>query len=352
MQKHVYLAQYNKVLSSLIMSANHIRAAFLLPCFEVIEELGLDPKALIELVALSNDVFDSPESLVPLSAAIDLVEIAAKETKCHHLGLLLGARVSIQSLGLLGLLLRSASTFKAAINDIIKHLTLNMTGLKRSLTVDRGIAILSSAYDSPQIALSRQARQISISLGWNLIQSLSSERWQPISISFSFAEPEDAVFYRKFFKTRVYFNADYDGIAFHEADLKIELTSHDEYLHQTIAYQVAKMNENKHKNDFVEEVKSYVAKNLEIGLCSENEVLKFFPMQKRTFQNRLKEQGTSYQNILDDLRFKKAELYLGDSTLKMYQVADLLCYKSGGAFAFAFNKRYGMSPSKWKHAQK
>ncbi len=334
------------------MSAYHIRAAFLLPCFEVIEELGVDPKALMKVVDLPSDIFDSPESIVPLSTSIDLVELAAKQSKCSHLGLLLGAKVSIQSLGLLGLLLRSASTFKAGINDIIKHLTLNMTGLKRSLTVERGIAVFSSTYDSPQIALSRQARQMSVSLGWSLLQSLSSERWQPISISFSFAEPEDAIFYRKFFKTRVYFNADYDGIAFHEADLKIELNSHDEYLHQTIAYQVAKMNESKHHNDFVEEVKSYVAKNLEIGICAENEVLKFFPMQKRTFQNKLKKEGTSYQIILDDLRFKKAELYLADSTLKMYQVADLLCYKSGGAFAFAFNKRYGMSPSQWKHARK
>lgn len=334
------------------MSAYHIRTAFLLPCFEVMKELGLDPKALISAVGLSSDIFNSPESVVPLSTAIDLVEIAANQSKCSHLGLLLGAKVSIQSLGLLGLLLRSASTFEAGANDIIKHLTLNMTGLKRSLTVDRGIAIFSSTYDSQQISLSRQARQISVALGWSLIQSLTSERWQPISISFSFSEPEDATFYRKFFKTRVYFNADYDGIAFHEADLKIVLNSHDEYLHQTIAYQVEKMDKNKHYNDFVEEVKSYIAKNLEIGICSENDVLKFFPMQKRTFQNKLREQGTNYQTILDDLRFKKAELYLTDSALKMYQVADLLCYKSGGAFAFAFNKRYGMSPSKWKHAQK
>lgn len=91
---------------------------------------------------------------------------------------------------------------------------------------------------------------------------------------------------------------------------------------------------------------------MEIGICSEDEVVKYFPMQKRTLQQKLKEFGTSYQKILDDIRFEKAEMYITNSTLKMYQIADLLCYQSSAAFSFAFNKRYGLSPSRWKRSQK
>ncbi len=330
------------------MKAYYIRAGSLKPCIELIKELGVNPLRLMKMAGISGNVIDSSDAVVPLESVINLVEIASKETKCEHFGLLLGSRVSIQSLGLLGLLIRSASTFEEGINVIIKHLSLSVTGVRRSLMVDRGVAIYSSTYESNQIALSRQARQVAVSLSWNLLRGLSSENWQPISISFSYSEPNDAAFYRKLFKTRVIFNGDYDGIAFHQADLNIKLNAEDVYLHQTISNQINKNLENLKHQNIVDEVSNYIAKNLEVGICSEDEVVKFFPLQKRTLQQKLKAFGTSYQKILDNLRFEKAEMYLTNSTLNMYQIADLLCYQSSAAFSFAFSKRYGISPSKWK----
>jgi len=334
------------------MQAYYIRAGFFIPCMEVIKELGVNPLRIIKMVGISDNFIDSPEAVVPLETAINFVEIASKETKCDHLGLLLGSKVSIQSLGLLGLLIRSASTFEEGVNVIIKHLSLSVTGIRRSLVIDQGIAIYASTYESNQIALSIQARQLAVSLSWNLLKGLSSESWLPISISFSFSEPKDAAFYRKLFKTRVIFNGDYDGIAFHRADLNIKLNAEDAYLHQTISNQIDKNLENFEHNNIVDEVRIYISKNLEIGICSEDEVVKYFPLQKRTLQQKLKEFGTSYQKILDDLRFEKAEMYISSSTLKMYQIADLLCYQSSAAFSFAFSKRYGLSPSRWKNAHK
>jgi AraC-like DNA-binding protein len=334
------------------MKAYYIRAGSLKPCIDLIKELGVDPLRLMKVVGISDNVIDSSDAVVPLESVIDLVELASKETKCEHFGLLLGSKVSIQSLGLLGLLIRSASTFEEGINVIIKHLSLSVTGVRRSLMVDSGVAIYSSTYESNKIALSRQARQVAVSLSWNLLKGLSSENWQPISISFSYSEPNDAAFYRKLFKTRVTFNGDYVVISFNQAYLKIKLNAEDVHLHQTISNQLTKNLEKiKHKN-IVDEVKNYIAKNLEIGICSEDEVVKFFPLQKRTLQQKLKEFGTSYQKLLDNLRFEKAEMYLSSSTLKMYQIADLLCYQSSAAFSFAFSKRYGLSPSRWKNAHK
>jgi len=332
----------------ILMTAYHVRMAFLQSCLEVTEELGINTSWLMDKAGLSESLLMDPESFVPLDAAVNLIEIAATEAKCDHLGLLLGSRVGVKSLGILGLMLNSASTFHEGIKDTIKYAALNTTGINRNLTVNEGIAVISSNYDSSKISISRQARQVTVSLMWGILSYLTAEPWQPISISFTFSEPEDKAFYRKFFKTHVYFNAEYDGIAFHEADLKMKLLRGDKQLHKIIANQLVTLEYSSSPN-FLEEVRNYIAKNLELGITSQSEVLKYFPMELRTFQNRFKKHGTSYQEVLDEIRFKKAELYLADSSLKLYQIADLLGYKSGGAFSLAFNKRYKMTPSQWKN---
>jgi AraC-like DNA-binding protein len=330
------------------MSAHHVRAAFLQSCLEVVEELGVNISWLIDKAGLPENVLMEPESVVPLDVAVNLMEIAARETKCDHLGLLIGSRVGVKSLGILGVMLSSASTFHEGIKDTIKYTMLNTTGIKRILTVSDGIAVISSNYDSSKISISRQARQLTVSLMWGILSNLTVEPWRPISISFTFSEPKDRAFYRKLFKAHVYFNAEYDGIAFHKADLKMKLSTGDKQLHKIIANQLLNT-EYSSSPSFIEEVRNYIAKNLELGITSQSEVLKYFPMELRTFQSRFKKYGTSYQEVLDEIRFKKAELYLADSSLKLYQMADLLGYKSGGAFSLAFKKRYEMTPSQWKN---
>ncbi|KGJ86575.1 AraC family transcriptional regulator [Colwellia psychrerythraea] len=329
------------------MTAHHVRAAFLKSCLEVVEELGVNTSLLLDNAGLSKDMLLEPESFVPLDTAVQVMEAAALEAKCEHIGLLIGSRVGLKSLGILGVMVHSASSFHEGLKDTIKYLSLNVTGLKRTLTINEGIAVLSSNYDSSKIGLSRQARQLTVSLMWAVLTNLTIEPWRPISISFTFSEPKDRVFYRKLFKTHIYFNAEYDGIAFHEADLKMKLATGDKQLHQIISNQVIKPEYTSAPN-FIDEVKNYIAKNLELGITAQSEVLKYFPMELRTFQNRFKKHGTSYQEVLDEIRFKKAELYLADSSLKLYQIADLLGYKSGGAFSLAFNNRYKMTPSQWK----
>ena len=73
-------------------------------------------------------------------------------------------------------------------------------------------------------------------------------------------------------------------------------------------------------------------------------------MSTRTLRRRLKEEGTSYRELLDEIRFGLAREYLEKTTLPMEEICRLLGYSEAGNFSHAFRRWSGQSPRAWRQA--
>jgi AraC-like DNA-binding protein len=71
-------------------------------------------------------------------------------------------------------------------------------------------------------------------------------------------------------------------------------------------------------------------------------------MSGRTLQRRLSDLRTSFQEVLDLVRFDLARAYLKDARLDVSQVAYLLGYSELRAFDRAFRRWADLSPSEWR----
>ncbi len=67
-----------------------------------------------------------------------------------------------------------------------------------------------------------------------------------------------------------------------------------------------------------------------------------------TLQRRLKEEGTSFQEILEETRRQLAELYLTEKKLSTTDIAYLLGYKSHSQFFKAFKTCFGVTPKSYQ----
>ncbi len=70
----------------------------------------------------------------------------------------------------------------------------------------------------------------------------------------------------------------------------------------------------------------------------------------RTLRRRLKDESTSYQAILDNIRRDKAQVYLENKSLSIYEVAMQLGYAEHSAFSAAFKRWFGVSPQSYREA--
>jgi AraC-like DNA-binding protein len=68
----------------------------------------------------------------------------------------------------------------------------------------------------------------------------------------------------------------------------------------------------------------------------------------RTLRRRLAEEDTSFQDVLDEVRFGLATEYLSETPLPLQEVSSLLGYSDPGNFTHAFKRWAGKSPSAFR----
>jgi AraC-like DNA-binding protein len=83
---------------------------------------------------------------------------------------------------------------------------------------------------------------------------------------------------------------------------------------------------------------------LKSGDCSAVAVGRELGMSRRSLQRTLGEQGTTYRNLLADVRRSMAEKYLVNTELPMKEIAFLLGFSEISTFSRAVKSWYGVSP--------
>jgi len=73
-------------------------------------------------------------------------------------------------------------------------------------------------------------------------------------------------------------------------------------------------------------------------------------MSSRTLSRKLGEEGTSFAEILDQLRAALAKRYLDDETLPVSEIAWLLGYREVSSLTHAFKRWTGITPGEFRHS--
>ena len=71
-------------------------------------------------------------------------------------------------------------------------------------------------------------------------------------------------------------------------------------------------------------------------------------LSTRTLRRRLKNEGTSFRDLLEEIRYGLAREYLTDTDLPMDEISSLLGYTESGNFSHAFRRWAGIAPSAWR----
>ena len=92
-------------------------------------------------------------------------------------------------------------------------------------------------------------------------------------------------------------------------------------------------------------VEKEAEKLLPHGKAQKQTVARALGMSTRTFSRRLDVEGTTYEDVIDELRRSLALQYLKDPGMSLSQIAWLLGYEGSTSFNHAFKRWTGHSPS-------
>jgi AraC-like DNA-binding protein len=98
-------------------------------------------------------------------------------------------------------------------------------------------------------------------------------------------------------------------------------------------------------------VRRLITEALRHGEPSQAEVSRRLALSERTLQRRLREEATSFAEILDAVRSELSQLYLREANLAAGEVAFLLGYSEPSAFHRAFRRWTGVTPQAFRSSR-
>lgn len=332
------------------VSPNVLRIGATLALPNVLRSLGADPAELLAAVGLELALFDDPDNLISYAARNELVAYCVTRTGCHHLGLLVGQQAGLHSLGLVGLLVKYSPDVGTALRKLARFLHHHIRGAVANLEVIGTSVIFSYNIYHLGSKATDQIGDGAVACMLNIMRNLCGNAWKPAEVRFAHQQPNDISPYSQFFKAPMVFDAEQNALVFASSWLDRRLPETDPELSRFLQKQIDAL-EIRHGGNFAEQVRSVLRTALLTGCESSDQVAALFSIHHRTLRRRLKEVGTSFRELLDEVRFEIARQMLKDTAMDVGQIAAVLDYADASAFTRAFRRWSGATPNQWRMSQ-
>jgi len=311
---------------------------------QLMRDLGVDPRPVLAAAGLNESAFDLAENTIPYAALGRFLHGGAQHTGLDHFGLLVGEAWSLQSLGLLGQLVRHAATVRGALRYAAVYHHLNSQGgvifaREQAAVTELGYAI----YHRGGVG-ARQIYDAVLAMLANFMRELCGPGWVPGEVLLAHAAPADASPYRRLFRCPVRFNAELNVLRFSSDWLARPVPDADPALLRRLEAQANALAQ----PDLIEKLRRSLRVQLLNRVASGDAVAEMLAMHRRTLNRRLEALGMTFRDVLEDVRFEAACQLLALTELSLDDVADALGYAGVSPFTRAFRRRAGTAPGQWR----
>jgi AraC-like DNA-binding protein len=286
---------------------------------------------------------------VTYRAATHLFEVCRQQTRCQHFGLLQGQMCGLESLGFLGLLAKYSPDVRTALRTLVRHLHLHIRGAVTSLEADARVATFSYEIHAPGAESTDQIADGALATMLNIMVALCGRHFRLIEVQFEHRAPDDLAPYHRIFQAPLRFGMNGNALVFSANWLNQPLPAVDPELKRLLQDTLAQL-EAQHPNDLPEQVRGILRTALLVDHGSADQVAALLCMHSRTLHRRLAASGTNFRSLVDECRYEIARQMLADSDSEVGEIGYMLDYADTSAFARAFRRWSGTSPSDWRQS--
>jgi AraC-like DNA-binding protein len=327
-----------------------IRSAVLTDYVEVARSVGLDPYAMIAECGLPPASLTDTELKVPAAAVGRLLEASARRSGKSDFGLKLADRRSLSNLGALALLVREQPTIRKALEVLVGYMFLHSEALHLKLDEFDELTILTLSIDAGRPVPIRQAVELAIGFLHRSLQQLFRQSWKPLAIHFTHARPARLDAHLRFFKTKIEFNQDLNGIVFLGRDLEAAVPAADAMMARHVQQYLDTL-ASRRNGSMTASVRECIYLMLPSGLCSADHVAERLGVNRRTVHRHLASEDATFSSVMNSVRHELVTQYIDNRDRPLTSVAELLGFSALSAFSRWFRSEFGCSVSDWRAAQ-
>ena len=315
---------------------------------QMLGRTGIASERLLDGSGIRPDELDNPARLICHAQELQVLANALNCTRDPALGLLLGQRMHVSAYGMLGYTLLASPTLGDALQLAIDHPAL--LGSYFQLTLqheDDEVRLVASGYRyAPELTVFNT--ELCLASMLTVIQDLLGEAARPRRLLLSYRPPLHAASYSEKLGCPVEFGAGCNALCFNPSLLKRALPLADPVSFQHGLQQCLQLEAQFHsRQDLRELIRQQLASD--ISQCTSLErVAARLHRSARTLRRHLQQLNTSFQHLLDEVRYDKARQLLLHTDLPIYLIAEQLGYSETASFRHAFQRWSGLTPSNFR----
>lgn len=316
---------------------------------QILQLLGSDSDdSTQQLLAGSGiQLADLQHSAMRITTGQEIRVCANARERCQALGLLLGRRMHVSSYGLFGYTLLSSATLGDALQLALEYPALLGTYFQLSLQRQGDTVWLQAdGYrDLPELAIFNvEFCLTSLKL---VCDDLLGQSLPLCGLRMQHAAPEYLPEYHASFPCPLQFAASSNAFGFPAAWLEQPLPLADPVTHLDMRERCHQLNsEFVQRQALITRCRQLLGTQL-VSPPGLEELAQQLNCSPRSLRRHLNHAGSSYQKLLDELRFDRARQLL-EQQLPVQQIAELMGYSETASFRHAFQRWSGMSPSRFR----
>lgn len=317
---------------------------------DMIKNHGGDADSILGNSGISTSSIISPAQELDLKKYCNLFDTSAKLTNNHYFGLSFGSSFKPINFGAIGYLTINSPTLSAALNNFSRYFPAHQDNSIVSLTQNQELYQFNYEITDPRILNRRQDAEVSIAMFYNIFKHCLGEKWNPIEVHFSHHKiDENIAVYEKLFGCPILFNQSTNSILFRRSELNCIMPNSDPMLFAVLEPYLSKRRHARSSpDDLFMEIKHFVKTNIGESVPTIASIAKNFSLSTVELQRQLKNKGFSFNDILKITRKELALKYIGETDMKLTEVAFALGYSELSAFSRAFKYWTSMSPQMYR----
>lgn len=314
------------------------------PLIDYLSGFGVPIGRYIEMFRLPGKMLEAPELYIDESRFWRLAGSVAVHEGFLDWGFRAGQDLDFSAFGEFGTTLLQQPSLKVALEVFVE------TASAESLQTQFGLSrqgenywfFLSGYRDAP--AGRSIVEFYDLQLMSSLVRRAVGKEWLPSSVHLQCTSLPEGIAAKEISTDDIRFSSTMTAIAIPEAMMAMPMCQYRSSAHSKYEAGISSLDQTDFATSLRLLLTGYLDECLTIGVCAD-----LIGMSNRTLQRRLAENGTSFNQLLDQTRFDLAKQLLQDESIKVTEICYELGYANPANFTRAFQRWAGVSPRQHRY---
>lgn len=325
----------------------YVIAAMYRQSVETIASMGFDKAEIYQEAGIDLEQYAADDKLDPNVWNDRLWDAYLKRVPGDEIAYRIMERFNMGVFGVAGYVIVNSPSFIKAFENFVRYTHLHTNQYHLYLTQDRNVNLHFDRTSELMRCDRFNIEMYVLGFTYNILKLMPGTQF-PLEVHYEFDPPADTTARDALFgnNTKFFYNMKENKMVYDGQLTNVPLLNPNEQLYQLFDRMATEsLHKLKGEGTVSSLVKGSLAKRLKGYLPTIEEMAEELNMSSRNLQLKLKNEGTSYRELTNEVRKDIATAHLKAGQLNVGEIAFLLGFNEISSFSSAFKKWTGMSPS-------